>query len=185
MISQSKKRRRAKRSSRNKSEEDHVMQIPSKFEVKTLAEEYHGSCLSLFLPIERIGRETQQNPVRLRHLLREVEQQLEQNPQFASKQTELLEPFQKLPDDEAFWLEEGRGLALFHNLELFRSYRLPKAIREQVVVSTHFYLKPLFPFLTNEGHFYLLALSQNQVRLLSGTRSTIQEVLLPERVPES
>jgi hypothetical protein len=80
------------------------MQIPSKFEVKTLAEEYHGPCLSLFLPIERIGRETQQNPVRLRHLLREIEQQLEQNPQFASKQTELLEPFQKLPDDEAFWL---------------------------------------------------------------------------------
>ena len=122
------------------------MQIPSKFEVKTLAEEYHGPCLSLFLPIERIGRETQQNPVRLRHLLREVEQQLEQNPQFASKQTELLEPFQKLPDDEAFWLEEGKGLALFRNLELFRSYRLPEAIREQVVVSTHFYLKHCFHF---------------------------------------
>lgn len=161
------------------------MQIPSKFEVKTLMEEYYDPCISLYLPIERVGPETQQNPVRLRNYLREIEHQVERDPRFSTKQAELLEPLQKLPDDEEFWLDEGQGLALFRNLELFRCYRLPERVQEQVVVGTHFYLKPLFPFLTNEGHFYILAFSQNRIRLLSGTRYTTQGVLLPEQVPES
>ncbi|GCE15652.1 baeRF3 domain-containing protein [Tengunoibacter tsumagoiensis] len=160
------------------------MQIPSKYEVKTLMEEYHDPCISLFLPIERVGQETQQNPVRLRNSLREIEHQVGQNPRFSTKLTELLEPLQALPDDETFW-QEGQGLAIFRNLEQFRCYHLPERVQEQVVVSTHFYLKPLFPFLTNEGHCYILAFSQNRIRFLSGTRYTIQEVLLPENVPES
>lgn len=160
------------------------MQIPSRFEIKTLMEEYHDPCISLFQPIERVGPETQQNPVRLRNLIRDIENQLEQNPLFATKKAELLEPLQKLPDDEEFWLEEGQGLALFRNLEQFRCYRLPERVKEQMVIASHFYLKPLLPLLSNE-RFYLLALSQNEIRLLEGMRYTIQEVLLPEQVPES
>lgn len=161
------------------------MQIPSRCDIKTLMQEYHDPCISLFLPIERVGPETQQNPVRLRNQLREVERQLEQHPSFSTKKAELLEPLQKLPDDEAFWLEEGKGLALFRNLEQFHSYRLPEQVKEQMVIAPHFYLKPLLPWLSNDGRFYLLALSQNAIRLLEGTRYTIEEVLLPEQVPES
>lgn len=161
------------------------MQIPSTCEVKTLMEEYREPCLSVFLPIERVGSETQLNPLRLRNLLREMETQVGQDPRFSTKQAELLEPLQRLPDEEEFWLEEGRGLALFRNLELFRCYRLPERVPEQAVVSTHFYFKPLFPFLTNEGRFYLLAFSKNRIRLLAGTRYTVQEVLLPKQIPGS
>lgn len=161
------------------------MQIPSRCEIKTLMEEYHDPCLSLFLPIEQVGPETQQNPLRLRNLLREVARQVGQEPRFASKKAELLEPLQKLPDDETFWLEEGQGLAIFRNLEQMRCYRLPERINEQIVIASHFYLKPLLPWLENDGRFYVLALSQNAIRLLEGTRYTIEEVLLPEQVPES
>lgn len=161
------------------------MQIPSKFEVKALMEEYYDPCLSLFLPIERIGAETQQNPIRLRNQLREIERQIARDPRFATRSAELLKPLQHLPEEEEFWREEGQGLALFRNRELFRCYRLPERVPEQVVVSTHFYFKPLFPFLTNEGRFYILAFSQNRIRLLLGTRYTVQEMLLPKQVPES
>lgn len=161
------------------------MQIPTRFEIKTLMDEYHDPCLSLFLPVERVGPETQQNTVRLRNQLREVEKQIEGNPDLASKKEELLQPLLKLPDNEEFWLEEGWGLALFRNLEQFRVYRLPQPVKEQFVIAAHFYLKPLLPFLTDDDRFYLLALSQNKIRLLEGTRSTIHEMILPERVPES
>lgn len=167
------------------SEESDPMYIPSKLEIKHLMEEYHSPCISLFLPIERFGPETQQNPVRLRNHLREIERQVEQDPRFATKQAELLEPLQRLLDDKEFWREEGQGLALFRNLEVFRCYHLPEPVPEQMVVGTHFSLKPLFPFLTDEGHFYILAFSQNAIRLLRGTRYTVQEVLLPKQVPES
>ncbi|GCE30114.1 hypothetical protein KDA_55980 [Dictyobacter alpinus] len=161
------------------------MQIPSRFEVKTLMEEYHDPCISLFMPIEHVGPEVQQNPVRLRNQLRAIETQLEQQPQFSLKRTELLKPLFNLIDDEAFWLEKGQGMAIFRNLEQLHFYHLPERVKEQVVIAPHFYLKPLLPFLTNDGRFYILAFSQKEIRLLAGTRYTIQEVLLPEQVPES
>jgi hypothetical protein len=66
---------------------------------------------------------------------------------------------------------------------MFSYYRLPFNFKEQVVVSDHFYLKPLLPFLATGGRFYILALSQNSIRLLEGTRFNIQELELPEMVP--
>jgi len=53
------------------------------------------------------------------------------------------------------------------------------------MVSHHFHLKPLLPLLTNNGYFYILALSQNEVRLLKATHSSVKEVALPESVPSS
>lgn len=161
------------------------MQIPSRFEVKMLMEEYHDPCISLFLPIEHVGPETQQNTLRLRKQLREAEKQLGQNPCFSTKKAELLKPLLNLLDEEEFWLEKGQGVALFRNLERFSCYHLPERVKEQLVLAPHFYLKPLLPFLVNDGRFYILAFSQHEIRLLEGTRYMIQEVLLPEQVPES
>ena len=45
-------------------------------------------------------------------------------------------------------------------------------------------MKPLFPLLSGDGRFYVLALSQKSVRLLEGTRDSVSEVDL-EGVPES
>jgi len=54
-----------------------------------------------------------------------------------------------------------------------------------VIVSDHCYLKPLLPLLTDNGRFYILAMSQNEIRLLEGTHYSVQQVELPEEVPES
>jgi hypothetical protein len=40
----------------------------------------------------------------------------------------------------------------------------------------HFHIKPLLPLFTSDGQFYILALSQNEVRLLLGTRYSVSEV---------
>jgi hypothetical protein len=47
---------------------------------------------------------------------------------------------------------------------------------EFVVVMDHFHIKPLLPLFTGDGQFYILALSQNEVRLLNGTRYSVSEV---------
>jgi len=46
---------------------------------------------------------------------------------------------------------------------------------ELVVVADHFHVKPLLPLLSG-GRFYVLALSQNGVRLLQGTRQSVAAV---------
>jgi hypothetical protein len=50
------------------------------------------------------------------------------------------------------------------------------------VVASHFHLKPLLPLLTGNGRFYVLAISQNQVRLLQGTAFGVDRVDI-NRVP--
>lgn len=159
--------------------------IPTRSELQTLMEPQHGPCISLFLPTERAGVETQQNPLRLRHLIREAESHLLLNNLPALQVEVLLKPVQALLDYGPFWLHPDDGLAVFRSLDFFRTYWLPGSYSEQAIVTGHFYLKPLFPFLTGDGRFYLLALSHNRVRLLEGTRYSASEITLPEGVPVS
>jgi Zn-dependent protease len=76
------------------------------------------------------------------------------------------------------------GLALFAAPELFRTYRLPLDLREQLIVAQRLHVKPLLTLFTGDGHFFILALSQNQVRLLEATRYEVDEIEL-EGVPSS
>jgi hypothetical protein len=79
---------------------------------------------------------------------------------------------------------QSDGLAIFLSSDQFRYYRLPFDFDELVVVSDRFHIKPLLPLLRGDGRFYVLALSQNEVRLIQGTRYSVSEIDL-EGVPES
>jgi Bacterial archaeo-eukaryotic release factor family 7 len=161
------------------------MDTLSKCELRSLLNRQKGICVSIFLPTRRAGVDSQQDVLRLRHLIRDAENRLLLENMRSTAVEKLLEPIRSLLDDGDFWLHAGDGLAIFRSSELLHSYRLPYSFIEQVIVSDHFYLKPLLPLLTNNGRFYILAISQNQIRLLEGTRYSIQQVELPEEVPES
>lgn len=161
------------------------MDTLSRNELRTLLEKQKGTCISIFLPTRRAGVESQQDELRLRHLIRDAENRLLLENLRSTEVEKLLEPLNMLLEDGDFWLHTVDGLAIFRASELFRYYRLPCSFKEQVIVSDHFYLKLLLPFLSNDGRFYILALSQNEIRLLEGTRYSVNEVELPEAVPES
>jgi hypothetical protein len=86
--------------------------------------------------------------------------------------------------DGFFWQHQSDGLAVFLSRELCRSYRLPIDFEVLVVVAERFHIKPLLPLLSGDGQFYVLALSQDEVRLLQGTRYSVSEVDLRD-LPES
>ena len=159
------------------------METPSASELRVLMEQQQGPCISLFLPTYRAGGGTQQNSLRLRHQLPAAENRLLLKNLRATQVQALLEPIQALLDDEQFWLHPSDGLAVFRSPELFRAYWLPYPFEEQVTVTSHFYLKPLLPLATNDGRFYILALSQKEIRLLESTHYNVNEVALPEGVP--
>jgi hypothetical protein len=159
------------------------MDRPSKHEIKTLLEKHEGPCVSIFLPTSSGGLESQRDELRLRHQIRNSENRLLLENLRSTEVEKLLEPHNALLDNGTFWLHTSDGLAIFRTSEMFSSYRLPYSFKEQVVVSDHFYLKPLLPLLACGGRFYLLALSQNAMRLMEGTRYNIQELELPETVP--
>jgi hypothetical protein len=144
----------------------------------TFLTDYSDWCVSLFMPTHRAGRETEQGPIRFRNLLREAQEQLLAKGLRAAKVGEILKKPQRLLQDKGFWQRQSDGLAVFFSSDAFHHFRLPLAFEELVVISKRFLVKPLLPILTSDGLFHVLALSQNQVRLLEGTRHTVDEVAL-------
>jgi hypothetical protein len=120
---------------------------------KLLMENHHEPCISIYLPTHQAGSEIQQDRVRLKNQTRQAENLLLLANVHTVEVVNLLEPIQALVDDEPFWLHPSEGLALFRSQDMFAPFRLPSNFQELVVVSNHFYLKPLLPFLSNGGRF--------------------------------
>lgn len=139
-------------------------------------------CVSIFLHTERTGRELQQNPIRLKNLLRDAEQRL--NDLGVRSIDAITKPGHDLIPDGAFWRHQGDGLALFLAPDFAESYTLPAAFEDLVVVADHFHLKPMLPMMATGEQFYVLGLSQKYVKLFRGGRYSVGEVHL-DGVPAS
>lgn len=154
--------------------------------LKQLLDVRPGLHASIFLPTHRKGPEIQQDPLVLRHLVDEALAQLTAIGMRRPDAEALLAPARLLVDapQDRFWQHQSEGLALFLAEETSLSYRTPMAFPPVVHVGRRFVVRPLLPALAGDAPFYILALSQHQVRLLVATRFTVSEVALPE-VPHS
>jgi hypothetical protein len=162
--------------------------LPRK-DIEPLLRASGGPCVSIFLPTFRAGGERQQNPIRLKNVVRGVAERLEQDWGMRSPDAdELLNPVKRLVDDNSFWLHQSEGLALFLSPDTFQSFQLPVQLNELAVVEKRFHLKPLLPLLSGDGdgHFYILSLSRKNIRLLSASRFRVDEIDLESQgVPTS
>ena len=130
--------------------------------------------LSLYMPTHRAG--SQEDPIRFKNLLDQAEERLSEYGLRGPEVQEFLEPARnQVAMEEAFW-QQGDGLALFMAPRLLQYYRLPLDFEESLMVGKRFYLKPIFKVFQDSGHFYILALSQNEVRLLEGTKYGLNEI---------
>jgi hypothetical protein len=134
-------------------------------------------CVSVFTPIQRAGKETQQNPVRLRNGLDEAQSRLTAAGMRRAEACELLKPGRDLQANASFWREQqGDGLALFLAPGVSRMFRLPISLPEMVVVSDRFHVRPLLTAVWPDHSYFVLALSQRDVRLLRCSRFDVQRV---------
>ncbi len=154
------------------------MDLLNRAELRALMDERDVPCISLYLPTHRTGKEIKQDPIRFKNLLKQADERLRKNGLRRSEAEEILAPAQPFLDDDNFWQHQGDGLAVFISTKTFRYFRLPFEFSELVVVTDRFHVKPLLSLLSVDGRFYVLALSQNQVRLLQGTRQSVGEVSL-------
>jgi hypothetical protein len=146
-------------------------------DLQRLALGWQGPCVSVFLPTHRAGREVEQAPIRLKNLLRQATDVLKSDSVRAPEIDRLLAPLRRLLDNRLFWQYQSDGLALFSRPGWWRSFRVPLDLPELAVMGDdRFHVSPLLPLLAGDGHFFVLALSQNQIRLLEGTRDRVEEV---------
>ena len=160
------------------------MDCLAKEDLKDLLAPCGEHCISLYMPTNRVPAEGRQDLIRFKNMVRESEEWLIRWGLRPPEAKEYLAPLLKLSDDVGFWQYRGDGLALFRSQKMLRHYRLPVRFDELLVVANRFHLKPLIPLLTEDSNFYVLALSQNEIRLIQGNRCSAWEVEL-ENIPAS
>ena len=155
-----------------------------KADIKSLLEQDGLPRLSLYMPTHRAGPDIQQDPIRFKNLLEQAEERLSDYGMRGPEVQEFLDPARnEVAEDKTFW-QQGDGLALFLAPNHLEYYRLPLEFEEILTLGHQFYLKPIFKMFQNDGHFYILALSQNEVRVFGGTKHNVERLEL-EQLPAS
>jgi len=160
------------------------MNLLTREDLRALMEKQGKSCVSIYMLTHRTAPDSKQDSIRFKNLLREAEERLTTKGLGLAEMRRLLKPGRSLLKDNLFWQYQGDGLAAFISTDFFRSYCLPVTLPELLVVTDRFHIKPIVQLLTNDGRFYVLALSQNEVRLLQCTRYGWNEVDL-KNVPRN
>ncbi|EWC41334.1 hypothetical protein [Stutzerimonas stutzeri] len=143
-----------------------------------------GPCLSLYQPTHRSFPERQQDPIRFKQLVRQLEDALKRQGH-AEQVPALLEPFHALIDNSDFWNHSLDGLAAFGAPGYFEVYRLQRSVPEMAVANERMHLKPLVRIAQSADRYQILCLSRDSVRLFEGNRDALDEVRLHEAVPRT
>lgn len=154
------------------------MDVLNPADIKSLIAQQGKWCVSLYMPTHRLGREQQQNPIRLKNLLADAETKLLANGLRRPEAEALMRPAEELLWNKDFWKHQGDGLAVFLSNDVSYMFRLPAEFEELLVIANSFHIKPLLPLLGRGEKFYILALSLNNVRLFESTLDTIREITL-------
>jgi hypothetical protein len=141
-------------------------------------------CLSLYQPTHRRHPENQQDPIRFRNSIKTLEQSLRRK--YPAREIQpLLEPFQRLAEDQDFWNRTLDGLAVLSATGIFRVYRLQRPVPEIVVVADSFHTKPLLRIFQSADRYQVLALSRREIKLFEGNRDALDAVELASGVPQT
>ena len=149
-----------------------------------LASVQQPPCLSLYQPTHRRRPENQQDPIRFRNLVKELEASLLQKYPAAESRL-LLEPFEKLAHEHDFWNHTLDGLAVLGGPSLFRVFHLQRPVAEFAVVADSFHTKPLRRFLQSVGRYQVLGLSLGKVHIFEGNRDALDEIDPAPGVPRT
>ncbi len=145
-------------------------------------------CVSIFIPTHRAGH-VQEDKIRFKNALTDVKRNLQNDELFVNggmserKAEGFLTPAYDLLDNHDFWLHLSDGLAVFIGEGRFEYFTVPIDLNPLTYVKHHFYLRPLMPLLNGEDRFFLLALSQGEVRFFEGHKYHITPVKISDLVP--
>jgi hypothetical protein len=133
-------------------------------------------CLSIYIPTEKTGRETEQNKIRLKNMLAEAENRLKQEGLRDNEIGKILDPARSLLNNTNFWRYQKDGLALFLSENENYIYRLPLKVEEIINLSHRFHLKQILPLVADGHRIAILALSQKDFRLYLADRLGMEQV---------
>jgi hypothetical protein len=138
---------------------------PTRAQVERLFAARESSSVSIYLPTDAASR-GEAARIELKNLAAEASRQLREAGAGRNEVAAIEEEFADLIDDDEFWRYQARSLAIFLTPTAGTTFRLPNNLSAMVEVSDRFHLKPLLRAVTFPHTAFVLALSQNRVRLL-------------------
>jgi Bacterial archaeo-eukaryotic release factor family 3 len=141
-------------------------------------------CVSIYLPAPVPGGEPGEGPLTAWNLLRDAEERLLDRGLNARQVDAILDPARRFAADHLFWRAPGTGVAVFLSPEGTRVLRLPRRFAPSVDVGERHRIAPLVPLLAGPERFFILALSENRVRLLRGSRDGVSAIEMGD-IPRS
>ncbi len=139
--------------------------LPDRPQIDQLMRERRDGAVSIYLATELTG-DNQATRIALANHWKDARSQLEAAGHDKRALRAMDERIEELAGDEDFWIHQARSLAVFLTDDTITTFQLPSHLQDSVQVSDRFHLKPLLRALTFTKAAYVLAISQNQTRVL-------------------
>lgn len=140
--------------------------IPTRTEFTSLSGARSDACVSIYLKTTPVTQEVGTSRIEFGNLIREAQSQLQDANFDKRRLAGLLDSLNDLLDDDEFWRFQANSLAVFATPDTIRAYRLANDLTSMVQVSDRFHMKPLLRAVTFPHSAFILALSENAVRLV-------------------
>lgn len=140
--------------------------IPTLPEIRALIPMRSDACVSIYVPTTPQTQHIGASRIAFGNLSKTALQQLEEAGLDKRRAAMLDAELAALREDDDFWNLQAHSLAVLAMPDSIRTFRLATAISDTVEVSDRFHLKPLLRAIAFPQHAYVLALSENAVRLV-------------------
>jgi hypothetical protein len=142
-----------------------------------------GPCLSVYMTLVRMTptEDVKTNALQWKELVQTLEPAINEQGASARELLAGISDWDVLVQDQPV---QGKALAAFRAPDTFQLTWLQQEVRNRAIAAPHFYIRPLLGELACKK-FYVLALSQKNVRLLRCTLRSSEEVPLPLTVSTS
>jgi hypothetical protein len=123
------------------------------------------ACVSIYVPTTPLTQHIGAARIEFGNLVKRALDQLNEANFDKRRRASLEEGLAMLDGDDEFWRVQAHSLAVFATPERVLTYRLANKLSPISEVSDRFHLKPLLRAVTFHHEAFVLALSENQVRL--------------------
>lgn len=155
--------------------------VPTQAEVQKLIDTRSNAAVTIYLPTTSQTQHIEQSQIQLKNLAKRADTLLEEVGIDKRTRWAVQEQIEEIAEDEDFWAHQSTSLAIFVTPERHKTFRLPTRLEESVHVADRFHIKPLLRVKSRPDHVFILALEENDVRLiemLNGEQA--EEVRVPD-----
>jgi len=139
--------------------------IPTRADLEQLLAVRRPACVSIYLPTSPEER-GKRDRIEFKDLSGEALDQLSGVSLERGALNDLRDLLDHLAEDDAFWARQAHSLAVFASPTGARTFQIANRLSPMVEVSDRFHVKPLLRSATFPQAAYVLAISQNAVRLV-------------------